>query len=727
MAVEEDFATESYPTVGVVIPTIGRESFQRAIESVRAQSFPSEQIVVVLDRPELQSAVEALLHPNERLLVTSGALGGSACRNMGLDALDQDFVCFLDDDDWWDPAKLEFQVRELLSSNSSLCYTASIFHETGKADRVLPRKPFVGTSVASYLVQRSRLTHGDGYIQTSSLLVSTALAKRIRWDDSLPKHQDWDFIVRLFAEPGLNFSYVPEPLVHVVKGSPGSISKQADWRASLRWLRRHESRLGRRACGDFVCTHILRSAFAGMSLEGIRHGVILLRGQIPHMAAIAVGLSGLMTALRSVPRIRFLSVLDGSASKYLGIRKASIDRLRSIFSFGEVISCEILLQLFIFGRLLSSESRCGNVLIAPPGGGNIGDQAMVDSFLQNSSRKCTVVVRSRSDFVEATYMRRNGTECIELPRLLYSSGLPFFREYLRLLSVIARSESVSIIGADIMDGAYNLKASVRRSCVARAGVSLTGNSRVIGFSWNGEASRVARFSLRRAGSKGAKLFLRDPVSFSRASLDKIPDIHLVSDSVFALQPANDSVRKSAEVLTRLEGKPFVLINASGLISRGLPQVDSYLSVLREVANLGYTPVLVPHVVRANGDDLEICREIASVSAFAKPVLVDSLLSPHEIRNLCEHASFVVTGRMHLGVISLSVAKPAIIVGTQGKVEGLMDFFGIGELLVTPTPNLGDDICSAIRHLVGNREEVDGVISEALTRAAILSAENFTGV
>lgn len=83
--------------------------------------------------------------------------------------------------------------------------------------------------------------------------------------------------------------------------------------------------------------------------------------------------------------------------------------------------------------------------------------------------------------------------------------------------------------------------------------------------------------------------------------------------------------------------------------------------------------------------------------------------------------------MHLGVIALSAAKPAIIIGTQGKVEGLMEFFGIEELLVAPTNNLGTDICGAVRYLVDKRKEVDGVIAESLTRATLLSGENFVGV
>ncbi|TSD48924.1 glycosyltransferase [Rhodococcus sp. KBS0724] len=727
MSIKEFSLTESRPTVGVVIPTIGRESFRRAIESVRCQTFPSDQIVVVLDRPESREQVESILMSNERLIVTTGALGGSACRNIGLEALSQDFVCFLDDDDWWDSSKLEYQVQGILADRSLLCFTGSIFHEEGKADRRLPREPFTGSSVASYLVQRSRLTHGDGYIQTSSLMVETVLAKRIRWDDSLPKHQDWDFIVRLFDEPGVGFSYVPEPLVHVVKDSPGSISKQADWRASLRWFKRHESRLDRRAGGDFVCTHILRSSFAGLSAEGVRNGLSLLYGRLPHMAAVVVGLSGLSVPFGDSLGVRSKSVVDSRPGRKIAVTKSMIEILRTFISFSEVALCEVLLRLFVLGRRVFPVRGSGNVLIAPPGGGNIGDQAMVDSFLQNSLRESLIIVRSRSDFEETTYARESGTESVELPGLLYSSGISFIRAYIRFLSVICRSESVSVIGADIMDGAYNLKASVRRSCVARAGAALTGNSRIIGFSWNGSASRVARFALKRAGAKGVKLFLRDPVSFSRANLDGIPNIRLVSDSVFSLTPGNEPLSRSVDLLTGLAGRPFVLINASGLISRGLSQVDSYVKVLREVESLGYTPVLIPHVVRANGDDLEACRAIAAAAEPSTPILIDSLLSPHEVRHLCEHASFVVTGRMHLGVIALSAAKPAIIIGTQGKVEGLMEFFGIEELLVAPTNNLGTDICGAVRYLVDKRKEVDGVIAESLTRATLLSGENFVGV
>lgn len=277
--------------VTVVIPTMGRPELLRALGSVRAQLYEHTQTVVVLDDPSRESFVREALD-KETLIVTSGRTGGASARNCGLRAAATEFVAFLDDDDWWEPDKLGTQVRALVQGGGVLSFTATYFHEERGPVRLLPhRSQQPDETVASYLVGRPGLKHGEGYIQTSSILGRTDLLQRTPWDADLLKHQDWDLVVRLVDE-GAGFTYTPRPLVHVQQGSLGSISKGSNWQASKVWLDRHKDKLSSRAHADFVATQILRASAAALDARGLLVALRELVGHRPHLAALLVGLHG---------------------------------------------------------------------------------------------------------------------------------------------------------------------------------------------------------------------------------------------------------------------------------------------------------------------------------------------------------------------------------------------------------------------------------------------------
>ncbi len=277
--------------VTVVLPTMGRPEVLRALESVRGQTHGEVRTVVVLDDPSREDFVRGVLE-KELLIVTQGRTGGANARNVGLRVAATEFVAFLDDDDWWEPDKVSAQVRVLVDNGGDLSFTGTYFHEVEGSIRILPGRPQgPDETVASYLVGRPGLKHGDGYIQTSSILGRTELLQRVGWDPELPKHQDWDLVIRLDDE-GSRFTCVPQPLVHVQQGSIGSISRTSNWRASRVWLDRHEDQLSSRARGDFVATQILRAAASALDARGLMAALRELVRHRPHLAALMVGLHG---------------------------------------------------------------------------------------------------------------------------------------------------------------------------------------------------------------------------------------------------------------------------------------------------------------------------------------------------------------------------------------------------------------------------------------------------
>ncbi len=356
-------------------------------------------------------------------------------------------------------------------------------------------------------------------------------------------------------------------------------------------------------------------------------------------------------------------------------------------------------------RTLGATIRPGgadtHVLIAPPGAGNIGDQAMVEAFLASADRLTVVVARSADDFVIPDDLA-DRARIVALPDLFYGQGARHRDDLRRLGALISDAKTVSIVGADIMDGVYVLRSSLRRSAVAAASAAAGVDTTVLGFSWSAAAPRPAWRALRAAGAAGARLALRDPSSAARVHEAGVRGVVETADIVFTDDRLDDV--RAVEVLTGFSG-PFALVNASGLIARSVDQVPEYARIVGYLRARGIHVVLVPHVLRSSADDLTACRAVFDAVGPDGVTLVDRALSPSTIRALGARASLTVTGRMHLAIMSLSQGTPAITLATQGKVEGLVRLFDWPELCVAPRTGMADDLVRVAKSALGPHARV----------------------
>lgn len=363
-----------------------------------------------------------------------------------------------------------------------------------------------------------------------------------------------------------------------------------------------------------------------------------------------------------------------------------------------------------------------HVLIAPPGGGNIGDQAMIEAFLDNTEGEIVIVVRDARD-VTVPPVDAARTRVVVLDALVYG-GLPRrLADILAYRRLLQGASSVAVVGADIMDGAYNRRASVNRANLARLACKAGVQARVLGFSWNGRAEPQARHALRAASRAGARLLLRDPLSAARARGDGLENVVDAADTVFSAQAVDHTV--ADELLRALPADARIaVVNASGLVGKSLSQVDEYVAVIRRLRQRGLTVILLPHVSRPGADDMVICREIHERLADPGALLVGTLLAPAAIRGLTARAELVVTGRMHLAIMALYNAVPAITLATQGKVEGLMQLFGTEALCVEPSAGFGARIVGVADEVLDRLDEVRDNIAARLPLVRERSRLNF---
>lgn len=116
----------SHPLVSVIIPVFNSEAFvAEAIESVRAQSYPKWELILVDDgsTDRSKNIIQPFLKDHRIRYVFQKNKGQGSARNTGIGYASGSLVAFLDADDIWDAHKLETQVKIMQTAQPDLVYS----------------------------------------------------------------------------------------------------------------------------------------------------------------------------------------------------------------------------------------------------------------------------------------------------------------------------------------------------------------------------------------------------------------------------------------------------------------------------------------------------------------------------------------------------------------------------------------------------------------------------
>lgn len=204
--------TAATPHVSVVIPMFNRAAtIRRAVDSALAQSFHDIEVIVVDDasRDDSVAIVAAINDPRVRLLHRERNGGASAARNTGVAAARGALVAFLDSDDEWFPSKLEIQVAalEAAPTRAAVSCTGVEMHLLDHAvTRLQPLED--SPDWARRLAMDCDLSPGT--TQLTRRAVFDAIGPL---DETLPRFEDWDWLIR-YTRTGTIVA-VREPLARV--------------------------------------------------------------------------------------------------------------------------------------------------------------------------------------------------------------------------------------------------------------------------------------------------------------------------------------------------------------------------------------------------------------------------------------------------------------------------------------------------------------------------------
>lgn len=274
------------PEVTVVIPTRNRpELVTRAVRSALAQTIRDIEVVVVIDGPDDQTraALGGIVDDRLRQVELPQQLGAPNARNVGAAEARAPWTALLDDDDEWRPTKLAVQLGYAKDSPMPSPIVASrLINRTPRAEFVLPRRlPAPRQPVSEYLAVRHGLFHGDGFVQTSTIMAPTELLRRVPFAVGLRRLQELDWTLRALREEGTALIMAAEPLVvwHTDEDRP-RVSFEGPWQEQLEWMRSNRALFTTRAYAALLMSVISAmaaptggaSAFWTLLREARRYG-----------------------------------------------------------------------------------------------------------------------------------------------------------------------------------------------------------------------------------------------------------------------------------------------------------------------------------------------------------------------------------------------------------------------------------------------------------------------
>jgi len=261
-------------TVSVVIPAYNaEETLPKTIASACAQTYDDLEIIVVDDAStdDTVAVLDGFDDPRIQFFSHEENRGGSAARNTGIERATGDYIAFLDADDEWHPRKIEKQLDELKRRSDEwvAVHCARSFQMGMRA-----RLGYVLAKVVGTRKKAPPREGGEELIKeilllnlstgASTLLVDREVVRAIGgFDPAFPRHQDWEFLIRVLQQGYL--AYVDEPLV--IKHGTGRPSTAVHEDAKNRLLSKFAEEIETLENQGYPVTHVQRLHLAKLYLE----------------------------------------------------------------------------------------------------------------------------------------------------------------------------------------------------------------------------------------------------------------------------------------------------------------------------------------------------------------------------------------------------------------------------------------------------------------------------
>jgi glycosyltransferase involved in cell wall biosynthesis len=234
--IEDDYfwthmSQSTNPLVSVIIPVHNRpEELRRAIRSVIAQSYRPLEVLVMDDcsSDDLSFVLREFQELPIRHFRNNEKTNANVMRNNGLREATGDYVAFLDSDDEFIENHISSKLAELQESQSDGIFGSS-FIDDGKSKKYAgSRDIMAGQTAIEYLLT-------IGFAPIPSWIVKRSCALEIGFDNTLHRHQDYDFFVRFADKYKWQTSWKPTIIIHWEAG----VARQRHAGSEIQFIQRN--------------------------------------------------------------------------------------------------------------------------------------------------------------------------------------------------------------------------------------------------------------------------------------------------------------------------------------------------------------------------------------------------------------------------------------------------------------------------------------------------------
>jgi glycosyltransferase involved in cell wall biosynthesis len=234
-----------------------------ALDSIRGQTVEDIEILAVDDGSTDGTREYLAQQPDVRTVLNERNLGTYASLNVGLRLARSPWVAILNDDDLWEPAKLERQLASVSSDVAVCCTYGSFVDDQGNPVEGSPQGfPFPRLDAEDPLNQLAR---SNRIIVSSAMLHRETILSLGGFDATFFGYGDWHLWLRV-AKAGLGFVFLDEPLtryrVHSGQASRQSRTMEEEALRIREWITEWDRELTRESAAfNWRCLGASREMF----------------------------------------------------------------------------------------------------------------------------------------------------------------------------------------------------------------------------------------------------------------------------------------------------------------------------------------------------------------------------------------------------------------------------------------------------------------------------------
>lgn len=265
-----DSRPNELPLVSIILPTYDRPRLLLdAVESVAEQTYEDIELIVVDDHsPEPAEEILDESAPDGlrwRCLRHESNEGANVARNTGIRASNGSYIAFLDDDDRWDPKKIERQIAAIEDSHSDVgVVIVGQKYVDDDGNQTATRRPSLTGDVTEEILRGRPAGSFSTVLVRASVIPEAGVP-----DERFPTWQDREWLLRLSKH--CDFRSISEPLVIRTIGSHGQISDNFEGKSQISYplfLEKHRS-----LAAEYGCEGTLKATLAAsVSRTGLSTG-----------------------------------------------------------------------------------------------------------------------------------------------------------------------------------------------------------------------------------------------------------------------------------------------------------------------------------------------------------------------------------------------------------------------------------------------------------------------